>query len=69
MIRFRKEGETVENGINLYPINDKSSFGFIFRFGKKIPHSHYRESAFFFRYSKNSKRWWIFTTNINSEKE
>jgi hypothetical protein len=47
MIRFREEGEIVENWLNLYPLNDKYSFGFIFRFGKKLPHSHYRESAFF----------------------
>jgi len=48
MIKFRKEGEIVENGLNIYPLNDKSSFGFIFRFGKKLPESNYREKAFFF---------------------
>ena len=65
MIKFRKEGEIVENGLNIYPLNDKSSFGFIFRFGKKLPESNYREKAFFFRYSKFRNRWWIFTTSIN----
>jgi hypothetical protein len=30
----------------------QKSFGFVFRFGKKLPQSNYREKALFFRYSK-----------------
>ena len=59
MIKIRSEGETIENGFNFYPLNDKTSFGFVFRFGKKMPQSNYREKLLFFRYSKFSKKWFV----------
>ncbi len=55
MIKIRNEWETIENGFNFYPLTDKNNFGFVFRFGKKLPQSNYREKALFFRYSKYSK--------------
>jgi len=48
MIRFRKEGEEVKNGINLYPFNDRHSIGGYIKFG------HY---VGFLRYSKKLKKW------------
>jgi hypothetical protein len=60
MINFRNEQqEYLENGFNFYPLTDKNSFGFVFRFGKKLPQSNYREKALFFRYSKHAKKWFI----------
>jgi hypothetical protein len=71
MIKIRSEGETIENGFNFYPLNDKTSFGFVFRFGKKIPQSNYREKVLFFRYSKYAKKWFIriLKTNVCPTKE
>jgi hypothetical protein len=60
MIKIRTEWETIENGFNFYPLNDKKSFGFVFRFGKRLPQSKYREKVLFFRYSKYAKKWFIF---------
>ena len=31
MIRFRKEGERLENGLNIYPLTDKARIGFVLR--------------------------------------
>lgn len=59
MIRFRKEGENVHNGFNFYPLSDKGSFGFIFRYGPKIPLTDLGSKAFWFRYSKHTKKWTI----------
>jgi hypothetical protein len=70
MISIRNDqSKNVENGINFYPLNDKYSFGFIFRFGEKLPKTNYREKAFFFRYSKIGKRWHIFITSINKKRQ
>jgi hypothetical protein len=51
MIYFRKEGDKVRNGFNLYPFNDKSSFGFQFRLF---------DYHLCFRYSKVLSRWIIY---------
>ena len=59
MIHFRKEGENVHNGFNFYPLSDKNSFGFIFRYGPKIPLTNLGSKAFWFRYSKHTKKWTI----------
>lgn len=59
MIHIRHEGEKIHNGFNFYPLNDKSSFGFIFRYGDKIPMTNLGSKLFWFRYSKNTKKWVI----------
>ena len=47
MIHITQEGGVIRNGVNFYPLTDKSSFGFRFRYGSKI---------FWLRYSKVTKR-------------
>ena len=47
MIHITQEGGVIRNGFNFYPLTDKSSFGFRFRYGSKI---------FWLRYSKVTKR-------------
>lgn len=47
MIHITEEGGVICNGFNFYPISDKGSFGFRFRYGSKI---------FWLRYSKVTKR-------------
>jgi hypothetical protein len=37
MIHITQEGGVIRNGVNFYPLTDKSSFGFRFRYGPKIP--------------------------------
>jgi hypothetical protein len=59
MIHIRKEGQTLRNGFNFYPLSDKRSFGFIFRYGKNIPLTELGSKAFWFRYSKQNKKWFI----------
>lgn len=59
MFHIRKEGEILHNGFNFYPLKDKRSFGFIFRYGKKIPQTKLGSKAFWFRYSKIAKIWII----------
>ncbi len=59
MIHIREEGGTLRNGFNFYPLSDKGSFGFIFRYGPKIPLTSLGSKAFWFRYSKHTKKWII----------
>ena len=59
MIHIRKEGETIYNGFSFYPLSDKGSFGFVFRYGKKIPMTNLGSKVFWFRYSKNTHKWII----------
>ena len=67
MIKFYKEGDTINNGFNVYRLSNKSSFGFIFRYGSKVPLTTLGSKVFFFRYSKSSKKWTIRTiVNPNS---
>lgn len=53
MIRWRKEGEEIHNGLNFYPPKDKNSFGGCLRIGNR---------CWRVRYSKNAKKW-FFTYN------
>ena len=50
MIRYRKEGEPVLNGINIYGKDDPSSRGAVTRIGNLW---------FWTRYSKNFNKWII----------
>lgn len=59
MIHITREGEKMHNGFNFYPLNDKSSFGFVFRYGKNDPITKLGKKAFWFRYSKVTKKWII----------
>ena len=59
MMHIRKEGDKLHNGFNFYPLSDKGSFGFIFRYGSKIPLTELGSKAFWFRYSKHTKKWII----------
>ena len=58
-MHFKEEGKTVHNGFNFYRLSDKSSFGFVFRYGKNIPIVNLGSKIFWFRYSKNNKQWII----------
>ena len=49
----------VRNGVNFYPLTDKSSFGFRFRYGHKNPLTGFRSKIFWFRYSRITQRWTI----------
>jgi hypothetical protein len=53
MIHITEEGGVIRNGVNFYPLTDKSSFGFRFRLGPKV---------FWFRYSRITQRWTIENT-------
>jgi hypothetical protein len=59
MIHIRKEGDKLHNGFNFYPLSDKGSFGFVFRYGAKISLTDLGSKAFWFRYSKTNKKWII----------
>ena len=59
MIHWKKEGEKIHNGFSFYSLFDKNSFGFVFRYGKKIPMTNLGSKVFWFRYSKNTKKWII----------
>ncbi len=59
MIHVRKEGTKLHNGFNFYPLSDKHSFGFIFRYGPKMPLTDLGSKAFWCRYSKELKKWII----------
>ena len=52
-----KENSILHNGFNFYSLSDKSSFGFKFRYGKRIPSVNLGSKVFWFRYSKFSKHW------------
>lgn len=36
-MKFYKENDTINNGFNVYRLSDERNFGFIFRYGSKIP--------------------------------
>ena len=59
MIHIRREGGKLHNGFNFYPLSDKGSFGFIFRYGPKIPLTDLGSKVFWFRYSRTTKKWII----------
>ena len=56
---IREEGSPIHNGFNFYRLSDKDSFGFLFRYGKKIPLTQLGSKVFCFRYSKNTNKWII----------
>ena len=59
MFHLHKEGEKLGNGFNFYRLSDPSNFGFILRYGPKIPLVGLGAKAFWFRYSKVTKKWII----------
>lgn len=59
MFHIRQEGQKLHNGFSFYPLSDKTSFGFTFRYGKKIPLTDLGSKVFWFRYSKITKKWTI----------
>lgn len=65
MIYVRKAGGEIKNGFNFYPLSDRESFGFIFRYGSTIPLTKFGSKAFRFRYSKNAKKWFIGFNNYD----
>jgi len=56
MIYFRKEGEAVRNGLNIYPRSDEWNAGFVLRIWKRM---------FFCRYLKIRKVWSFMTLSID----
>lgn len=50
MIHWKREGETIEQGLSFYHPKDKSSFGGCLRIGNRMWRA---------RYSKIAKRWFI----------
>lgn len=59
MIHFTDEGDELKYGINLYRLSDKHNFGFTIRVYNK---------AYWFRYSKNTKKFHFFVTSKNHDK-
>lgn len=59
MIHIHHEGKPVANGLSFYPLSDKISFGFMFRYGEKIPLTTLGSKLFVWRYSKVTKLWVI----------
>jgi len=59
MIHIRKERSQLHNGFNFYPLSNEYSFGFIFRYGPKIPLTNLGSKAVWVRYSKINKKWII----------
>lgn len=57
MFYIRREGDIMHNGFNFYPLSDKNSIGFIFRYGKYIPLTKLGSTVYTVRYSKLSKQW------------
>ena len=56
---IRQEGEEFHKGFNFYPLTDKGSFGFIFRYDLKNSSTDFESKYFWFRYSKIRKNWII----------
>lgn len=59
MIHFIEEGKTVPNGLSLYKPNDKSSFGFKYRYGRYVPGTGLKDKMFMVRYSKFLRKWFV----------
>ena len=64
MFHIRKEGGVMHNGFNFYPLSDKGSFGFIFRYGPKIPQTEFGSKTWSFRYSKTAKKLFVGSTKF-----
>jgi len=56
MIHITEDGGVICNGLNFYPLTDKSSWGFRFRYGPKNLRTGFRSKIFWFRYSKITRR-------------
>jgi hypothetical protein len=65
MFHIRKEGQRIENGFNFYPLSDKSNFGFIFRYGPRMPVLNLGLYGIQVRYSKVHKQWFIHRYDSN----
>lgn len=59
MFRFRKEGEPVKYGFNFWRLSDPDSFGFVLKF--------WYNRGLWFRYSKISKKWFIYFIEASKE--
>lgn len=60
MIHIRRNNnDKLYNGFNFYSLSDKHSFGFLFRYGRRIPIVELGSKVFCFRYSKEAKKWFI----------
>jgi len=57
MFYWRKEGEEIKQGFNIYPLSDKSNIGFVIKFWKIV---------FRLRYSKRVNRFFCSLNIINS---
>jgi len=58
MFHTKHEGELLRQGLNVYPLSDKNSFGFVLLLGARI---------FRVRYSKNVKRWFLNSYKVKEE--
>jgi hypothetical protein len=58
MINIRREGAVMKNGFNFYPLSD-NNFGFVFRYGPKIPLTDLGSKSFQVRYNKHIKKWYF----------
>ena len=50
MLCFKREGKRLKQGLNVYSLLDKHSFGFVFLLGRWV---------FRMRYSKNAECWFV----------
>lgn len=66
MFNIQIENGMIHNGFTFYPLSDKNSFGFMFRYGKPLQHFNLGSKLFTFRYSKLHKQWIINNFNIAS---
>jgi len=62
---IRDESLAVFNGFNFYRWSDTANFGFIFRYGSKIPGTSLGSKILTVRYSNGAKKWFIKFSNIN----
>lgn len=67
MFHIREEGKQIHNGFNFYRLSDKSSFGFVFRYGPKVPTTNLGTKTFWVRYSKQSKKWIIRKSDLSEQ--
>lgn len=66
MIHIIQECGKLYNGFNFYPLSNTSSFGFKFRYGRKIPATELGSKLFVVRYSKANKKWYIRSEDMTS---
>lgn len=66
MFHVRDESLTVHNGFNFYRWSDKANFGFIFRYGPKIPDTELGSKILTVRYSKGARKLFVKFSDINN---